>query len=65
MEDNLGSEEAVTEIIARVYYGGVDHAIRQVIRTYSHLLKKIMTVRFDKVQFFSTWTTWKENQIRA
>ena len=53
MEDNLGSEEAVTEILARVYYGGVDHAIRQVIRTYSHLLKKIMIVTFDRVIFFS------------
>ena len=32
-EDNLTNQEAVNDILARVYYGGVDHSIRQVLLT--------------------------------
>ena len=33
MNDNLGNEGTVTDLLARVYYGGVDHTIRQAILT--------------------------------
>ena len=33
MNDNLGNEGTVTDLLTRVYYGGVDHTIRQAILT--------------------------------
>ena len=32
--DNLANQEDVNDILARVYYGGVDHSIRQVLLTF-------------------------------